>query len=166
MTKEIKLTQGKVVLVDDEDYEYLNQWKWYAHKQGKTFYAKRITRENNHVTMIHMHRVIMNCPPEKRIDHISRNGLDNRKCNLRLCNVAENGMNRPKQDNNSSGYKGVGWDKSRNKWRAQIKPNQKSIFIGRFSKKEDAAKAYDEFAKRYFGEFAYLNFPENQQGEN
>lgn len=160
MTKEIELTQGKFVLVDDEDYDYMNQWGWYAHKQGNTFYAKRIIRENNHVIMVHMHREIVQCPEGKYVDHINGNGLDNRKENLRICNKAENGRNRPKQINNSSGYKGVGWDKEKSRWRAQIMVNQKNKFIGRYDTKEDAAKAYDQEAKRLFGEFAYLNFPE------
>lgn len=147
-------------MVDDENFEFLNQWNWHAHKQGKTYYAKRVTGKNYKVTMIHMHRVVMgNPPPNIFVDHIDGNGLNNQKRNLRLCTKAQNGMNRTKQANNTSGYKGVRRDKERNKWIAQIKINQKNRFIGRFDSREEAARAYDAKALELFGEFAYTNFP-------
>lgn len=161
MSKRINLTQGKSVIVDDDDYEWLSKNNWYAHKQGKTWYAKRTTSINYHVTIIHMHREIMGLGIDNGkvyVDHIDGNGLNNAKSNLRLCTKAQNGMNRGPQRDNSSGYKGVGWDRSRHKWRAQITVNGKNTFIGRYNTKEKAARAYDKKAKELYGEFAYTNF--------
>ena len=159
--KRIPLTQGLYVLVDDEDFEYLNQWNWYAHKQGNTYYAKRTTGKDYKVIIVHMHRVISNVPTNKIVDHVDGNGLNNQKDNLRVCNKAQNGMNRPKQNNNTSGYKGVGWDKSRNKWKAQITLDGKNRLIGRFENLQDAARAYNNEAVKLHGEFAHLNILED-----
>lgn len=160
--KRIPLTQGLYTLVDNEDYEYLNQWNWYAHKQGNTYYAKRTTSKDYKITIIHMHRVVLNISEQEvLVDHKDRNGLNNQKYNLRTSNKSKNGMNRPAQKNNSSGYKGVGFDKSRNKWKAQIMIGQKNKFIGRFDTAIDAAHAYDKFALELFDDFAYLNFPQD-----
>jgi len=158
MSKVISLTQGKQVIVDDEDFGWISQWNWYAHKQGNTFYAKRTTGKDRKVIIIHMHREIVQPPKGMYVDHIDGNGLNNQRSNLRICTKAQNGMNRGKQANNSSGYKGVGWDRTRNKWRAQIKIGQGSVFIGRFDRLEDAIKAYDAKALELFGEFAKTNF--------
>ena len=86
-------------------------------------------------------------------------GLDCRKSNLRICDNSQNHANRKAQANNTSGYKGVGWDLFNKKWVAQIMVNQKNKKIGRYDVKEDAARAYDKAAIEYFGEFARLNFP-------
>lgn len=92
--KEIKLTQGKVVLVDDEDYEYLNQFKWYALKNHRTYYAQRVIQNNYIKRTLKMHRVIMDTPCGLEVDHIDGDGLNNQKCNLRNCTFAENRKNR------------------------------------------------------------------------
>ena len=154
--KEIKLTQDKIALVDDDDFEYLNQFKWCANKLRHTFYAFRTLEKKK----ISMHREIMKTQLEnnigKIIDHIDGNGLNNQKYNLRTCTIAENSRNRHFV-NNSSGYLGVSILKSRKKWYAQIKGNKKNIFLGSFKDKKDAAKAYNEAAIKYHGEFARLN---------
>lgn len=90
-------------------------------------------------------------------DHINNNGFDNRRKNLRPASHQMNLANRGPQVNNTSGYKGVTWDKSRDKWKAQIKVMQKCVFVGRFDDKVEAAKAYNQAAKKHFGEFAWLN---------
>ena len=93
----------------------------------------------------------------KSIDHINGIKDDNRIINLRECTTQQNGMNRGPQKNNSSGYKGVGWSKKSSKWRAQIRFNNKSIYLGLFDDKKEAAKIYNKEAKKLFGEFVYLN---------
>lgn len=151
--KKIKLTRGKEALVDDEDYEYLSQFKWQYHHKG---YAVRVTPRPEH-KQLQMHREILK--PEKGIfiDHINSNGLDNRKENLRLANNQKNQWNSRKQSNCSSKYKGVCWVKRSKKWRASIVYCRKSTFLGDFENEIDAVKAYNEAAIKYFGDFAKLN---------
>lgn len=160
--KEIQLTQDQVSLVDDEDYEYLNQWKWSAHYSPSvsSYYAVRNSSRTTGKALIYMHRVITKAIKGLQCDHINHNTLDNRKENLRVCSVSQNHQNKDKYKNNKSGYKGV----SRHglKWRAQLVVNGVFYLQESFENKEDAARAYDKAAKQYHGEFAYLNFPENQ----
>lgn len=152
--KEIQLTQGKVALVDDEDFEYLNQWRWKFHHN----YAIRTTKKLNICCDIAMHRIIMkNTDINFITDHINGNTLDNRKCNLRLCNKQQNSWNRKIHKNNSSGYKGVIFIKSLNKYKSLIIYNKKLYYLGVFYDKKDAAKAYNKAAIKFFGEFAKLN---------
>jgi hypothetical protein len=164
--KKIKLTQDKWALVDDEDYDRLNEHKWYADKDGNDkFYVKR---NGNKQKKIRMHREITNAPKGKVVDHINGNPLDNRKENLRVCSQQENCMNRRHRTDNKSGYKGVRYMKKTKgminelskPWMAQIKFNQKVIYLGMYKTKEEAARAYDQKAVELFGEFAQLNFPE------
>lgn len=152
--KEIQLTQGKVALVDDEDYEYLMQWRW--HLTAGAYAARDI--ENKKV--IYMHRFLMNAQKGQEIDHINQNKLDNRKSNLRACTRAENMRNTKKRSQNTSGYKGVTWHDLRKKWAARLKYNYQDIHIGLYNTPIEAARAYDAKAKELFGEFASLNFPE------
>lgn len=151
--KEIQLTQGKITLVDDEDYERVSQYKWFAHKENIRFYAwGRINKK-----IIKLHRFIMNIHnPKILVDHINGNGLDNRKENLRFCSASQNNFNR-KPIKNISGYKGVRKELKSKNWSARIYMNYKEKYLGSFITKEDAAKAYNEAAIKYFGEFANLN---------
>ena len=158
MAKEIQLTKGKVAIVDDEDFEYLNQWKWYAHKTNTlNFYAERSMRINGKKTFILMHRVIMNTDKHLVVDHINGNGLDNTKLNLRNCTNSENIRNRKISSNNTSGYKGFHYNIRDNMWRSTIRINNKRLHIGNFIDITDAAKAYNEAAIKFHGEFARLN---------
>jgi hypothetical protein len=97
------------------------------------------------------------------VDHRNNDGLDNRRANLRPATQSQNMINRPKKPNTASKYRGVRWDKSRNLWYSEIhfryKGRRIRKFLGRFKNEIDAAKAYDEAAKKYHGEFARLNFP-------
>lgn len=160
--KEITLTQGKVALVDDEDFEFLNKFKWHAYKSNNTFYALRNSYyvDDKKRRTIQMHRIILGLKKlEVKCDHIDRNGLNNQKYNLRPSTNAENCKNQ-KPRNGTSKYKGVCWCKKRNRWRANIRINDKQTYIGQFKDEIEAAKAYDKMAKLHFGEFAYLNFPD------
>lgn len=164
MTKEIKLTQGKVAIVDDELFEWLNQWKWCYQRNSNAKYTGYATRHKSNPSKTeYMHRVIMNPPKGMDIDHIDGDGLNNQRNNLRICTHAQNGMNRSKNKNNSSGFKGVFWDEITRKWRAIIDRNDKHIHLGRFSDIEDAAKAYDKAARELYGEFAYQNFTDESK---
>jgi hypothetical protein len=155
--KEIQLTQGKTAIVDDEDFEYLNQWKWYAKHNKYTYYAMRDERINKIKNTVRMHRLILDVPQGLFIDHINHNGFDNRKENLRICTHSQNSMNCKKRENSFSIYKGVTFNKILNNWRATITLNNKQIQIGGFSIAEEAAMAYNQKAVELFGEFAYLN---------
>jgi len=152
--REINLTQEKVALVDDEDYQYLNSFKWYAMESRKTFYAVRRIRVNGKQNTVWMHGEILN---GKGIDHIDHDGLNNQKSNLRFCTPSQNLMNTRKRENTSSVYKGVYFYKQSNKWRAQIMINGKYARLGCFASEVDAARAYNTKAIELFCEFANLN---------
>ncbi len=161
--RRIALTQGKYAIVDPEDFETLNLFKWCAAKDYETFYAIRYARINNKNTTIKMHRQIMNAKKNDIVDHRDKDGLNNTRENLRIATAAQNnanskrGMNRGK-----SKYKGVCRDEKCGKWRAGIKCQGKHIHLGMFEDEIEAAKAYDEAAKKYHGEFAVLNFDRGQ----
>ena len=154
--KEIPLSQNKVALVDDEDYNRLNKVRWYAHKERDIWYADR-KNGGGKPLVIRMARQIMKNPIGMFVDHIDGNGLNNQKSNLRICTNAENLHNRGVQKNNTTGYKGVCWDKEKGKYRASISFECKRINLGRFSSKREAAIAYNKAAIKYHGEFAYRN---------
>ena len=154
--KEIALTKSKVTIVDDGDFEGLNKYKWCANKIGNTHYAvRRSPREKS--LLVYMHRVILSAPVGLQVDHINHNGLDNCRCNLRLCTHAENQRNSPLRKDSTSGYKGVCWLINKNKYQAKIYLNRKQICLGSFDCPVEAAKAYNAKAKELFGEFAKLN---------
>lgn len=159
--KEIKLSQGKVALVDDEDFEYLNQWKWAAYKSKNSFYAGRAEMKNGKCKTILMHRVILKITEKKIfIDHRDRNGLNNQRYNLREATHKQNQSNAAPLIGKISKYKGVTYnrDKGRKKrWVANIFPNGKTVHIGHFLTEEEAALAYNKKAIEIQGEFAYLN---------
>jgi AP2 domain len=165
--KEIPLTQGKIALVDDEDYELVVQFKWYAKRPRGSRYAWYAGRQEGtglkrpRQRTIRLHRFIMNAEKDTEVDHKNGNGLDNRRTNLRVTNRIGNQRNRGKQNNNSTGYKGVTKHEC-GKWVAQMRKNGRHLYFGLFDTPEEAAEAYDNAALLHHGEFAKLNFPERQ----
>jgi len=157
--KEIPLTRGQVALVDDRDYPNLVQWKWCARWSVhlRCFYAGRGIRRNGQHREIKMHRQIcgLDFGDKRQVDHIDHNTLNNCRSNLRVCTHAENLRNMAKHKKNTSGHKGVSWSKDKECWRAEIRANNKHIFIGWFQILEDACEAYRETAKRIHGEFVF-----------
>lgn len=162
--KEIPLTQNQFALVDNEDYLLLMKHKWHTNKNKNTYYAKHDywDKKTKKIKSIKMHRLVMGITnPKIQIDHINGNGLDNRKNNLRICTYSQQKMNQKKLQTRkcSSEYKGVNWHKKSKKWQSRISINNKRKHLGLFNNEIKAAEAYDAAAKKYFGEFARLNFP-------
>jgi hypothetical protein len=157
--KRIPLTQGQVALVDDDDFERLSGHKWCAARdRSGNFYAVRHIPGPRWQKTIYMHREV--CPQGAEGDHRNRNTLDNQRRNLRPATHAQNAQNTGRLKNNTSGFRGVYWEKQVNKWRARIYSDKQRHLLGYFLNAEDAARAYDRAAKERFGEFACLNFPE------
>jgi hypothetical protein len=154
---EIPLTQGQIALIDAEDYDKVKGCKWRAVKARKTFYARADMVHDGHVVTIYMHRLLTNAPIDLHVDHINFSGTDNRKTNLRLCTNAQNHQHQMKPHRGINPYKGISWHKSSELWRAYIVVNRKQYHLGYFTTPEEAAIAYNQAAKRYFGEFAVLN---------
>ena len=152
--KEIELTQGKFALVDDDNYDYLMQWKWCVTSCGNRFYAMRAVKDNGKNIYIYLHRLIMKTPINLFVDHVDHNTLNCQKYNMRNCTRQENSQNRKAWNYGTSIYLGVSFNKERNLFRADIR----NIHLGYFSNEIDAAKTYDLKAKEIYGEFANLNF--------
>jgi hypothetical protein len=159
--KEIPLTQGKIAIVDDDDYEKLKNFKYslnncgYARRYDKLSY--KLSKKRTDVLMSHD---ILGKPPKGiSIDHADRNRLNNCKCNLRFATRSQNNANKSKSSRNftTSRYLGVSYDRTRKMWRAQIQCINKNMFIGRFKTEGEAALAYNQAAIKYHGEFANLN---------
>jgi hypothetical protein len=157
--RRIPLTRGKFAIVEPKDYYKLTQFRWYAEKHGKTFYAARVQSGKT----IKMHRYIMKAPSHLLVDHIDHNGLNNCRSNLRLCTVSQNTCNRFSLEGSTSKYKGVHWDKKLKKWVVAIKLKGIYKYIGCFGNEIDAAKAYDRKASQLHGEFGCLNFPNEKK---
>lgn len=155
MTKTIPLSRGKTAFVDDEDYENLIRYRWYAKPSNRNWYA--VTYNNKSKKQINMENFIIDNPNGLIIDHINRNGLDNQRKNLRLATKTQNLRNSRKRRNTSSKYKGVSLYKRYNKWEANIRVNKKLLHLGFFDDEKEAAMAYNEAAKKHFGDFANLN---------
>ncbi len=176
--KLIYLSQGQVTRVDDEDYEYLMQWKWRVNKSHGGFYAARTAWAGlKKRKKISMHRLLMNVDdPNTQVDHADRDTLNNQKYNLRTCTNAENIKNRSSLKGSTSIYLGVHKSTRKKsymtkrgyvtnikfKWIAKIKTTSKEITLGAWDYTPEneilAAKTYDEAAKIYHKEFANLNF--------
>lgn len=162
--KEIKLTQGKVALVDDEDFDFLSKYKWFAQKDRHNSYAHTHIDKNPRTPTVSMHRMLLNASKGEIVDHIDRNPLNNQKGNLRKCTRSQNCANRKAHDNGASKYLGVSKISYTKKdgsisirWRATITKNKKQMCFGRYDSEESAALAYNIAAQKIHGEFANLN---------
>ena len=148
---------NKLAIVDDEDYDRLMQFNWRAVSKERTVLRNYwVGLRTRSVSMAS--EVMKN--PSQMYDHIDRNAFNNQKNNLRPATQQQNCFNRPKGAGCSSQYKGVSWKKNLKKWAAQIKYEQRAIYLGCYQTEVEAAKVYDAKAKELFGEFAVLNFPQ------
>lgn len=147
----IPLTQNQIAIVDTEDYNWLNQYKWYANylRDIDGYYAVRSERLPVR-RQVYMHRLIIDAPKGKVVDHINHNSLDNRRSNLRIVSRRQNSQN--KKGNSSSKYPGVSWNKREKKWYATILIGNKRIHLGIFKEEIDAAKAYEKACRELIGE--------------
>ena len=158
--KEIPLTRGYVAIVDDADYEWLSRHKWHVVGPDRRLYAGRKHMVNGVKTTLFMHVAIMNPPDGMQVDHIDGNQFNCQRANMRNATPQQNTRNKRKSDRNkkASQYKGVRWVEANKKWRAVISVNNKTKHLGMYLYEKAAARAYDDAARKYFGEFACLNF--------
>jgi hypothetical protein len=158
--RKIYLGEGEFTILDPQDYYRYGNLKWFVQGNGTNLYALRtIKTEPNKTKFLSLHREIMNAPPGLLVDHRNTDSLDNRRENLRLATNSQNQCNRRKtRSHTSSRYIGVSFNKHRQKWIAYIRHKGIRIWLGAFDNEIDAARAYDAAAKKYFGEFARLNF--------
>ena len=160
MSREIPLTQGKVAIVDDRDFDELSRFKWQTTRdRSGTFYAVRTTtRVGDKPRTVRMHRQILGAVAGEDVDHANHDTLDNQRHNIRTCTPSQNHGNRRKPRGAcSSRFKGVYWHKASKKWSARIKHQAKQHSLGYFDDERDAARAYNVAALEHFGEFALLN---------
>jgi hypothetical protein len=156
---EIQLNHNLTAIIDDSSYPLISKYKWYAAKNGSTYYAQTVIKVNEKQKCFTMHRIIMGNPPGA-IDHKNRNGLDNRVDNLRIVTHAENLRNTKGRSKSGCGFKGVYRQKGGKRFMAAIFPSQKYTHLGLYDTAEEAARAYDKKAYELFGEHCGLNFPE------
>jgi len=154
--KQLKLTSGQSTMVDEDVYEIVNCYKWRS--DSLAGHVVRTVGTKNGRRLVRLHRLIMNAQTGQIVDHIDGNVLNNTRANLRLADKSTNGMNRLKQRNNKSGYKGVCKHSQCNRWVAQIKAGPVK-WQGLYKTAIEAARAYDVKAMEMHGEFAILNFP-------
>jgi len=151
--KEIQLTRGYVALVDDEDYELVSQYNWSVSIKNHTCYARsRLGKADNPDTLLH--RFLLNAPAGVEVDHKDGNGLNCQRSNIRLATSKQNNCNKWVQ---GEGYRGVTL-RPNGRYQARIRDDERRIVIGTFDTDLEAARAYDEAARKYHGEFAMLNF--------
>jgi len=166
--RRIYLGDDTWALVSPQDYYQLADYNWYLAGNGKEFYAFRNAKVGpGKIKMVSMHRQIMNFPEGRIVDHRDNNTLDNRRPNLRIATYTQNAFNRAKvKTKTSSRYIGVYFEKATQRYTVKIRIGRgKRLWLGRFTSEIDAARAYDNAAKKYHKEFAVLNFPEKNAGE-
>jgi hypothetical protein len=151
----VPLTLGYFAVIDAADADIVGRFNWSAafYYGGQT-YAKRTEYIDGKKTTVKMHRFLLNTPAEMQTDHINGDGLDNSRANLRTATASQIGSNRGLQKNNTSGYKGVCWHVSKQKWQASITILGKLTFLGLHATPELAHAAYCAAAAKFYGEFA------------
>jgi len=159
--RRIYLGDDEWTIVDPADFYRFGHLKWQPKGSRKKFYVVRYAKIGpGRTKLLNLHREITNAPKGLLVDHLNGDPLDNRKANLRLATQSQNRQNVPKRKNTSSRFIGVCFNKEMKKWRAVINHDKKSIYLGDFKNEIDAARAYDTAARKYYGEFAKLNFPQ------
>lgn len=156
---EVPLNEGFVAIVDQDDLPLITGRKWWPVKTKHTTYAATWIDGKN----VQLHKIILPTGDGEEPDHVNGDGLDNRRSNLRPVTRSQNLMNQRMRDNNTSGFKGVSWHVQRGRWQSRIMFEKKSRYLGLYLNAEDAAHAYDDAARKFFGEFACVNFP--REGE-
>lgn len=149
----VPLSNGMEAIIDLDDVPWVSKWCWTVALRKRSIYAYRLDASTHPKKIIYLHRAILSAPADRQVDHINGDGLDNRRCNLRIATVSENRRNQRLRVTSQSGLKGVSWSSERGKWRAQIGHNGKRIALGYFSAKEDAHDAYCEAASKLHGAF-------------
>jgi hypothetical protein len=163
MVREIPLTQGKVALIDDEDFARVNAFKWYTLALRKTdgscrYYAWRSVRQpDGKRVWIYLHRFLMNAPADLVVDHVNGNGLDCTRTNMRLATHAQNVQNMRPHKHGVSGFKGI-WRRKSGRWQAEIRAEDRRIRLGTYDDPAFAAAIYDAAARQLFGHFSNTNF--------
>ncbi|MHC4185837.1 MAG: HNH endonuclease [Planctomycetota bacterium] len=160
--RRIKLTRGKYAIVDVEDFERLNQYKWHSTHYGyaKRAVSKRCGKGRKQVE-VYMHKLVCPAPAGMIVDHINRNSVDNRRVNLRAATQKQNVWNRKfARKRGRTRYNGIRWDKNKEKWQVRLTIDGRRRSFGYYADEIEAAKAYDRAARKYRGEYAFLNFPE------
>lgn len=155
--KLVPLTQGKSAIVDPEDFDWLDHWRWHV---DRGYAVRRSWRDEDNRRRVQMHQAIFEhygVTITAHVDHINGDPLDNRKSNLRLATCSQNLANSKLRKDNKSGFKGVSFNQAQKKWFATINVGKKDIFLGRYGIKEEAALAYNKATAKYFGEFANFN---------
>lgn len=155
--KFIELSKGQKAIVDDEDFDWLSRWNWYAHNPMGKFYALRTIGGYKDRKALFMHRLIIGAKKGQDVDHKNGNGLDNRKENLRIATRAQNQANKSGNKNSTSKYRGISWNSRVKKWVAQIVCRGKHYHLGYFKKELEAVDVWNKKAKKIYGEFARLN---------
>ncbi len=155
MSQQIPLTQGQFALVDDADYDWLSPFRWYLASSG---YAVHFTTVNGQRKSVFMHRLVMNAPRGLHVDHLNQDRLDNRRANLRFATPSQNQAHRHRPSTNTSGYKGV--TGAPGHWQVRLWVNKRRLHLGYYANLETAALLYDAAARRFYLDFATVNFPD------
>ena len=155
----IPLTRGKQATIDEADWPLVSPYEWQSrHVKNRWYAGCFVPKEGGGFRHLQMHRLILAAPVGVMVDHRNRDGLDNRRANLRLATRSQNGHNYPAWG--KSGFRGVTWCKGKARWESQLCVDGVRHFLGRFASAEDAARAYDAKARTLMGDFAWCNFPE------
>ena len=142
------------MFIDLADYPLVSKYTWGISSNG---YVISYSLRRKTGKLIHLHRLLTDCPPNMKVDHINHNRLDNRRENLRVCTSQQNNLNVRKYAKSTSKYKGVTYCKQLNKWRAKTKHLGKTISLGYYDTEEEGALAYNKYMLEHHKDYAQLN---------